>query len=114
MRGGADSSPSARGLEARAPRVRNDNRCGGVGLSFAGRFFWRSLFAGGGFWQAAAKGTYLRPWHAGLRQGNEGINVSPTHVSRTSADNFARPQKRDGLCAPPKNGRLRCREGRRC
>src|SRR5258708_930108 len=30
VRGGADSSPSARGLEARAPRVRNDNRYGGL------------------------------------------------------------------------------------
>src|SRR5258708_18142151 len=29
VRGGADSSPSARGLEARVPRIRNDNRCGG-------------------------------------------------------------------------------------
>jgi len=30
VRGGADSSLSARGLEARAPRVRNDNRYGGL------------------------------------------------------------------------------------
>jgi len=59
--GGADSSPSARGLEARAPRVRNDNGCGEGGVCFEEVVIpVLASSPAGRFWKTAAKGIYLR------------------------------------------------------